>query len=63
MYVCLCNCIEDEELKDTVAQCPNKTDKEIMELLGLSRGCGVCKDLCKQMISDLKEKNEKTILH
>lgn len=55
MYVCLCNCVEDEELKDLIEERPNHTDEEIMNLLGITRGCGVCKDLCRQIIKETKE--------
>lgn len=54
MYICMCNAVTDEELEDTVEQHPAKTDSEIMDILNISKGCGVCKDLCCRVLDDIR---------
>ena len=54
MYVCMCNAVCCKELKDVLEEHPDKSEKEIMDLLSLSKGCGICKDHCINAIQEIK---------
>ena len=54
MIICMCNAVDDEELEDMLEQNPAMPDDQVMKCLGISQGCGVCKDLCQRFIDDIR---------
>lgn len=58
MYVCLCNAITKEEFEDTVRASPDKQPKEIMELLGIAKGCGACINICMHTLIETEPEEE-----
>lgn len=59
MYLCMCNAVCGKELKDFLKDYPEKNEQEIMDMLNLSKGCGICKDYCLDTIKTMKNKRGK----
>ena len=53
-YICLCQAISEDELKDYQKQNPTKTEKQIIDALGISKGCGTCESTCVVAIKNDK---------
>lgn len=54
MYICMCNAVCEDELKDVYNAHPDKKPKEIMDVLNISTGCGKCHNACLIYIDKLQ---------
>ena len=52
MYVCVCNCVTDRQVKD----CATSGARSLEELalhLGVGAGCGRCRECAAQLLTEL----------
>jgi bacterioferritin-associated ferredoxin len=52
MYICLCNCLRETELRAAVGG-GARTAAEVFEALGFQPQCGGCLDFAEVLIDDL----------
>ena len=51
MYVCLCKCVTDKQIRKAAARGVDNL-YELRDALGVGSGCGTCADMAEEILND-----------
>jgi bacterioferritin-associated ferredoxin len=54
MYVCLCNALKENDVREAALACPSVRPRDVYAHLGCSIDCGACTRHARSLIIDAK---------
>lgn len=58
MYICICKAVTSTQVEQELTDAELCSVQEVSERLGCGKDCGRCRSSIKQMIQEVKTKNE-----